>query len=290
MSGLAIINQNVVNAVFLMAHAANQRGRLKLDVPEDGLIATRKIFSSTIDGESTIYAWQGRVYSHIPEEPDRHLFNIEGMNIRTTKTHKSEQKGVGFRMFSKEVMLFLDPVSNAILRQWENPWTGECVPVFHVANDPANSRPILPRQQGFEGRVCNRRILLSYQIPLFYDNPMAEMEGFEKLKHYHALEMFDFFLSEQDLTDQASPRVSDICIAWNRIYQWEPWMKMGNQGGELIFDAAGMRLATWSDLSTTLRDEIEQNYPNFQTPPPLDDQRPNQTSWSNYKAWLESSQ
>ena len=67
-----------------MVHFARSSNRLKLDDPNDGLTATRKIFSSTIDGEETIYAWQGKVYSHVPGERDRHLFNIEGMNIRTT--------------------------------------------------------------------------------------------------------------------------------------------------------------------------------------------------------------
>ena len=271
---------------------SNQKepGRLNLNDPKDGLIATRKIFSSTIDGEETIYTWQGKAYSHIDGEHDRHLFNITGMNIRTTATHEDADKGIGFRMFSREVMLFLDPATNQILKQWKNPWSGELVKVFHVANDPANSRPIYPSKLGFEGKVCHGKVLLSYQIPLFYANPLLDIKGGNKMQNYHALEMFDFFLSENDLTDQTSPRVSNIFIAWNRIAQWEPWMQMGDQRGELIFDAAGMRVNEFSELSTTLRNEIQKNYPNFQAPPPLNDPRPNRTSWSNYKDWLISNQ
>ena len=269
-----------------MVHSARSSNRLKLDDPNDGLTATRKIFSSTIDGEETIYAWQGKVYSHVPGERDRHLFNIEGMNIRTTQTHKDEQRGVGFRMLSKEVMLFLDSTSNETLREWTNPWTDQRVKIFHVANDPVNSRPIFPNKHGFEGNILNGKVLLSYQIPLFYDNPLIGMMESNQHENYHALEMFDFFLSEQDLTDEKSPRVSDITIAWNRISQWEPWMQMGDKKGELIFDAAGTRVGSWNELSRTLRNEIEQNYPKFQTPPPLDDARTNQTTWRNYKEWL----
>lgn len=262
---------------------------LQLDNPSDGLKATRKIFSSTIDGEETIYTWEGKVYSHIQDELDRHLFNIEGMNIRTTLSHHDDEKGLGFRMFSKEVMLFLDPVSNQILREWTNPWTGETVKVFHVANDPANSRPLYPRPNGFEGKVRNGNVLVSYQIPLLYANPLIEIPEGNQHSHYHALEMFDFFLSEEDLIDAQSPRVKEISIAWNRISQWEPWMKMGAKPGQLVFDASGLRVNSWQELSKMLREEIEEKFPNCKTAPPLNDTRPNQTNWSNYKSWLARS-
>ena len=36
-----------------------------------------------------------------------------------------------------------------------------------------------------------------------------------------------------------------------------------------------------------LREEIEANYPSYREPPPLDDDRPNETSWVVFKRYME---
>ena len=45
----------------------------------------------------------------------------------------------------------------------------------------------------------------------------------------------------------------------------------------------GMRLFDWADLPAVLREEIETNYPTFMTPPSVDDDRPNETTWTVFK-------
>ena len=74
-------------------------------------------------------------------------FRVVGMNVRQCVTLDDPEKGEGYRMVSREIMLYLDPQSGEILRDWENPWTGEMVKVLHVANDPVNGRPAFPRGQ-----------------------------------------------------------------------------------------------------------------------------------------------
>ena len=63
---------------------------------------------------------------------------------------------------------------------------------------------------------------------------------------------------------------------------------MGARVGLLIFQGTGMRLNSWNELPLILQTEIEARYPQFRNPPPLNDSRPNQTSWTNFKLQIDS--
>lgn len=63
------------------------------------------------------------------------------MNIRQCATITDPKQGKGWRLVSREILLYLDPKTGEVVRSWKNPWTGETVPVLHVANDPVNQRP-----------------------------------------------------------------------------------------------------------------------------------------------------
>ena len=65
------------------------------------------------------------------------------MNIRQCVAIEDPVRGVGYRMVSREIMLYLDPETNEVLRSFANPWTGADNEVIHVANDPVNGRPHL---------------------------------------------------------------------------------------------------------------------------------------------------
>ena len=53
--------------------------------------------------------------------------------------------------------------------------------------------------------------------------------------------------------------------------------------GDVYFHTAGVKLAGFDDLPAVLKDEIAANYPEYVTPPPGDDPRPNETSWTYFK-------
>ncbi len=263
--------------------------KLDLNNPESVLKAYRKIFCSLVDGEPVIYWWQGQVYSRVPGEKDRKLFQIQGTNVRACVTLTNENKAYGYRMVSREVMLYLDPETGQILRNWQNPWTNKEVEVFHVANDPVNSRPrFASKTSQFEGTIKNNKVIVSFNIPLFYTNPLGGDYQEYVGGTYHAMEMFSFFLPESQLLSGRLDRVRDVTIGWTRISQWLPWMKMGDRVGMLVFQGAGMGLDSWDKLPLVLRREIEANYPKFKSPPPLDDTRPNQTTWTNFKQKIDS--
>ncbi|MGK7924113.1 MAG: DUF1838 family protein [Spirulina sp.] len=269
-------------------HGFARANSLDFNESTDALIAYRKIFCSLTDGKPVVYWWKGPVYSRIPGEKDRHLFNIQGMNIRACGTVTDEEENVGYRFVSREVMLYLDPETNEILRTWENPWLNREVQVFHVANDPVNGKPQFPQQTQFKGLVKNDTVTLSFVVPLFYPNPLGgEYQNYIG-GTYHAMEIFNYFLPASQLLDSTNNEVEQVNVSWTRISQWLPWMEMGDRPGVMIFVGAGLRLKSWDELPLEFQQEIDANFPLFRSPPPLDDERPNQTSWSAFKEHLEA--
>jgi hypothetical protein len=64
-------------------------------------------------------------------------------------------------------------------------------------------------------------------------------------------------------------------------------MKMRSRTGLMVHWTQGMRLHRWEDLPEVLRTEIETNYPEYREPPPVDDTRPNDTTWTVFKRWID---
>ena len=269
-----------------------------LDVsdPDQALLASNKLFCDNEPEKDSLYWWQGVVYSRIPGEKDRHIFNVSGMNIRQCARFDDPVKGVGFRSVSREIMLYLDPETGAVLRSWDNPWTGETVEVMHVHNDPVNARgPRFARneegepQARFEPAIVINGTALQGggAARLFYNNPLAgDYQDWEGGK-YHATEFLTMAYPMDDALDASETAIQDAVISWGRVSGWLPWMKMRGRSGLMIHWTHGMRLHDWDDLPQLLRDEIATNYPEYREPPPVDDTRPNDTTWTVFKRMID---
>ena len=75
--------------------------------------------------------------------PSKVLF-LRYAGLRNNSNHRIENLEnikVGYRLISREGMLYLDFDAGEVLRIWDNPYTGETVDVIHVASDPVNGRP-----------------------------------------------------------------------------------------------------------------------------------------------------
>lgn len=273
-------------ATTMLASAASAR-MLDLANPDDGVLASRKFQCSLKDNEPKTYHWSGRAYSRVPGERDKLLFNLEGMNIRQCVTVNDPVRGVGYRLVSRELMLYLDPKTGEVLRKWTVPWTGETVDVIHVANDPVNQPPSFGRDkdgkpQPFRARIEDGRVFMAVEVPLFYRNPLAGDYQDYVGGTYQAMEIFDFFADEKKVRDTKYD-TADAAVAWVRIAQWLPWMKMGDRAGMMIFNATGQMLNGFDELPEVMKAEIRTNYPAYVAPPPGDDTRPNETSWTYFQ-------
>ncbi len=260
--------------------------------PEDALEIMKRTQCGEKDGQQAVYYWSGKIYSRVPGEPDRHLFNGEGMNVRQCVSVSDPKRGKGFRQVSREIMLFTDPKTGEIVRTWTNPWTNEAVEVFHIANDPVNGRPSYPI--GADGKPYSLQLKrmgpwlsMPVEVPLFYPNVLAgDYQDYVGGK-YHAMEIFDFAMRADEMLDTKNP-TSYPSVSWVRISDWMPWMKMRGRQGQLVFNAMGAKLKSYDELPRILKDEIAARYPTYTAPPPGDDARPNATTWTEYKKFLDA--
>ena len=256
------------------------------------LTASRKITCSLKDNQPIVYWWYGRVYSRVPGERDKLLFRVEGMNIRQCATIQDDKRGLGFRMVSRELLFYQDPKTGEILDTWDNPWTGATVKVLHVANDPVNWGNTYELDINGDPYQIDLSIHGDYwwdtsTIPLFYKNPLGGDYQDYVGGIYHATEMFNTTGNVSDLTDD-SKDTAEVRVGWERMSDWLPWMKMSGRTGIVYFHTFGRKLESFDQLPESFKYEIEKNYPKYRQPPPIDDQRKNETSWTYFKKTLSN--
>jgi hypothetical protein len=261
---------------------------------EAALVWSSKQTCGTTEHGVTRYGmWEGKLYSRIPGEKDRHLFNVVGINTRQCARLSDPVRGSGYRSVSREIMVYLDPATNEIIDRWLNPWTGATVDVIHVANDPVNMRrpTFALREDGkplqAELRIYGDTAVASNEVPLFYENPLAGPYQDYVGGQYHAMEIFNTFYRAQDFLDAKRVRISDSRISWQRISALLPWMKMGDRPGTMIFNATGFSTFDRQKIPPALMSVLNTRYPAYLSPPPLDDSRPNETTWTITKKWID---
>lgn len=289
----------VAALLLLAAGAASAAGKAQPLDPanaDDQLRIQVKMSCSLVEGTPTLYWWSGRMWARVPGEPNRLLFNVHGMNMRQCRVKQDPVRGFCYRSVSREVMLYLDPVTNEVVRRWKNPWSSEEVDVVHVANDPVNARDWYCSRDK-DGKPVDRSDNLSFKddlllegggaARLFYKSPLAGEYQDYVGGTYHAMEFGTSAASASEALDAGDNELQDTLISWVRISRWLPWMKMGDRDGLVVFHTAGMRLDSWEQLPEVVRREVDARYPTYKAPPPLDDPRPNETSWTVFKKFID---
>ena len=214
------------------------------------------------DGEETFTVWTGAVYGLVSGEPQRHLFDIVGMNVAR-----------GFRddrgrwcMTSRELNYYLDADTQQVMHGWENPWTQERVPVVHVANDPVEH----PLHGPVPAMVAGDRVTFAIDIFPRYPNPLGgdpRFRDYSPSPVYHAAEFFQLTVPLAELKDPTRAGVETMIVAWHRIGPWLPWMKMGDREGQLVYSACGRRVAGFEELPLVLQREICDRLPTYRHAP-----------------------
>ena len=283
----SLLTPLLIGLAAASAVAAPKAKPIDLTTPEGASLAARKIQCGSVDNVPTIYSFHGESFARVPGERDRKLFNVEGYNVRQCVTVNDPVRGAGWRLVSRELLLYIDPATGEMLKEWKNPWTGQTVKVLQTANDPVNQPPVFPigadgKPNTWRGTINGDVWWNTITVPLFYTNPL----GGDYQKNiggiYHATEMFNFFGRIKDLTDPKNTNPA-IEVGWVRIAEWLPWMEMSGRVGIIYTHAAGRKLDSYEQLPAVMRRAIEEQYPEYRTPPPGNDSRKNETSWTYFK-------
>ncbi|MBH8566818.1 DUF1838 domain-containing protein [Nostoc sp. CENA67] len=242
-----------------------------------------KTRSSLDPSQSTFVIWTGKIHSFIPQEERKLLFKMLGLSIS-----RCIPIAEGSWYFtSRELTYYLNPQTSEILRKWENPWTGEILPVIHVANNPVQGQ----FKGKFPAQVEGDTTTFVFDIFPTYPNPLAEDPQFAEYSPqatYQAAELFKLAVPTADLLNSELPSVSQLRLSWDRIGQWLPWMKMGDRPGNLIYSAAGSKVDSFTELPQLLQDEINNRIPLYKQAPKTYLDGEDMTSWLYFQKHFQA--
>lgn len=207
---------------------------------------------SNLTETSSFLTWKASIYSWIPGETKKLLLVMLGMNVSRCIPAQDDV----WQFMSRELCYYLKPETGEILHQWENPWTGEIVPVVHVANDPVQGT----FKGEFPAEVGEDTTTFIFDLFPTYPNPLAG----EKFKEYspdpiyQSVELFKITAPTKDLLNPELKSVKNVQLGWQRIGSWLPWMKMGDRPGFLIYSGIGSKVENFAELPELLQTEINQ--------------------------------
>ncbi|MEC9375014.1 MAG: DUF1838 family protein [Pseudomonadota bacterium] len=240
---------------------------LDLDDPETNFMALLKL-RGDLSGADFHFAFPGQAWAMIPQEQNYRCFRTFGFG-----SGKYEQVDGGYRIYSREVLYYMDPDSGEILEEWDNPFLGgRKVKVVHIANDPVNGvfslkgpGPLTPPYP-----YVSYGDHVAFQWNFFIQHPAAMNRKDYPLYSsgdidQHA-ELWGLMGRKSDILDDTT---SAYCtMSWSRVADWLPFMEMGNQPGKMVFHSHSMKLMNGpEELPRPVLDYVEKNHSEYLTAP-----------------------
>jgi hypothetical protein len=238
--------------------------KLDLDDAETNFMAMLKL-RADLSGKDCLSAFPGEVWAMVDQESNRRLFKTFGIGAS-----RIEEVDEGWRIYSREVLYYLDPQTGEILETWKNPWLdNKEVEVFHIANDPVN---------GVFSRQGNPVLSPPYPYVAYGDDVVFQWNFF--IFKPAALKRSEYPIYSSGDIDQHAElwgikgRRSEIlnpditsasCVmSWSRVADWLPWMQMGANPGTMVFHSHSFKLLGGAEaLPRYILDFTEKNFPKY---------------------------
>jgi hypothetical protein len=244
------------------------------------------------DGREVFFYIKGSAYSYIVGQRPQKLFGVEGFNVR--RFIPTPEKD-GYFLATREVVFYTDPKTDEIIDEWNNPFTKEKNEVFHIANDPVNSRVRVAGGSYSFASMDGKQLRGEFSAPQEWNDfyvwhadafPFYPLPGWEK--NYTAAELFDFYVPKEDLNKPGPPRVMN---SWTRFGPWLPWLKMGKHEGNMVYHARSRRFEKWEMLPERTRKAVMDKFPLYRhAPDKVDVNQVNETSWTYYNRIMQERQ
>lgn len=290
----------LLNAPALADAAAASRSQvsasaLDLATPEGNVLAMAKLTGTLVPGGFKHGWYSGVLMGVVPGEAVRELVGVIGMS--TQRLRPVPEQG-GFQLLQKECGFFTDLATGEVLERWVNPYLGEAVEPFHIAN-PAVNRWILPqvKEEKFYDRVDGRepalkpfvlpwkragdRVMLEQRTHFWATNPLdpaiwRRESGGPRIQ---VSDCMSYNARWSELADPGRPSV-DYDGHWVHVRPWQPWMLMGNSPGHCLYSAITGSASTAADVPPEILDVVKKRLPEFLLPP--DEVRKSEPSMIRY--------
>ncbi len=238
--------------------------RLDLDDPETNYRAMLKLRADTA-GKDVYFAFPGTAWAMVPQEKNLRCFKTFGIGAS-----RIEEVAEGWRIYSREVLYYLDPDTGAILETWKNPFLGgREVEVAHIANDPVNgvfarqNNPILSPPYPYVS--CGDDVVFQWNFFIYKPAVLTRSEyplysGGDKDQY---AELWGIKGRKSEILDPKITSASCV-MSWSRVAGWLPFMEMGISPGNMVFHSHSMKLMNGiGDLPRYILDYTEKNYAKY---------------------------
>jgi hypothetical protein len=239
---------------------------LDLAKPENTVYALLKLMGD-VGGSRTWLLQHGRIHGVEQGGRTRHLLNYTGLTTREIRRIAAS------RFVSRYAgwMLFRDPLTDAPIDSWVNPFTDERVTVEHFVTKIGRqvfSASGLERPSGFEGTFTwfDRPFRLPWQI--IGDDIWAPYEQFTTYRDATGHDRYELAIHTylgklSQLTDASSSAPASVASQSQSPFFW--WMKQPDNGTHLILHSVGRKLASRSEIPPSVAEELERRFPGIMT-------------------------
>ena len=238
--------------------------RLDLDDPETNYRAMLKL-RADIAEKDCLFAFPGEAWVMVPQEKNYRCFRTFGIGAS-----RIEEVPEGWRIYSREVLYYLDPGTGEILETWKNPFlNGREVEVVHIANDPVNGvftrqgHPVLSPPYPYVS--CGDDVVFQWNFFIFRPAELTRSEYplySSGDKDQHA-ELWGIKGRKSEILDRNITSASCV-MSWSRVAGWLPFMEMGASPGNMVFHSHSMKLMNGvDDLPRYILDYTAKNFPKY---------------------------
>lgn len=262
-------------------HGGSKASALDLATPAGNVLAMAKLVGDT--SGRTKHGWyRGTLIGLADGEAARDLLGIVGMSTQrlTPLTDRP-----GWQLLQKEVGFFTDLDSGAVLDRWVNPYNGEAVEPFHIANDAVNRtiEPVVRRERFYDAvnesapppqpfvlpwRRAGDRVFVEQRLHVWAKNPLdpARWPRESSGPEIRVSDMLSYNASYGQLADPGVTAV-EYWGHWMHLRPWQPWMLMGSTPGGCAYSAFTGSASTLDDVPAEIVALTRARFPDFLEPP-----------------------
>ena len=287
--------------------AAGRGAALDFGNPVDNLYAFAKLWSTLAD-EPVLSSFHGTMFANIEGRKSVPLFGYAGTGLFQSRVLENGH----VRLRGKETGYFTDLATGKVIEHWDNPFTGETVPVYKFLNDRIrgelstemprfdfggdDDEPTVMNADGatedgpvpfvLPWEIFGNRVHLAWDYCHGYENPVSK-DRWPRAStgaYINPSEHFYFTTSLDELNDRSAPSAR-FTAGFSRMSPWWPWMRMGETGiagvlfGRMISVKSDGRP---DDVPREIFDYTARNHPDFlEAPDDWDDGAPIGT-WEAY--------
>jgi Protein of unknown function (DUF1838) len=264
------------------AAAGPSSGAVDLATANGNVLAMAKLTGDLAGAGVKHGYYSGVLTGVVPGEAVRELVGIVGLSSARLEKLPDE---AGYLLLQKEVGFFTDLASGAVLDRWRNPYTGEEVEPFHIANPAVNRfiRPIVKDDRFYDRvagtsplerpfvlpwRLAGDRAYVETRTHFWANNPLdpaiwiRESSG----SKIQVSDFMSYSTSYRALSDRNST-TADYWGHWVHVRPWQPWMLMGAAPGHCLYSAVTGSARTLGEVPEQILEIARLRTPGFLVPP-----------------------